>query len=70
MQDHFQKEINSISSDKAKAEEIRNTWAERASRHALAMVESLKEMVAGMNYVNENGYVFPLLKLRGRGTTS
>lgn len=64
MKDHFQKEINSISSDKSKAEEIRNTWAERASRHALAMVESLKEMVAGMNYVNENGYVFPLLKLK------
>jgi hypothetical protein len=65
MQDHFQKEINSISSDKAKAEEIRNTWAERASRYALVMVESLKQMVAGMNYVNENRYVFPLLKLRG-----
>jgi hypothetical protein len=65
MKNHFQKEINSISSDKAKAEEIRNTWAERAARHAIAMVESLKEMVSGMNYVNENGYVFPLLKLRG-----
>lgn len=66
MKNHFQKEINSISTDKAKAEEIRNTWAERASRHAIAMVESLKEMVSGMNYVNENGYIFPLLKLRGQ----
>lgn len=65
MKQHFLKEINSISTDKAKSEEIRNTWAERASRHAITMVESLKEMISGMNYVNENGYVFPLLKLRG-----
>lgn len=65
MKEHFQKEINSIASDKAKAEEVREQWAQRAARHSIRIIESLKEMIAGMNFVNENNYVFPLVSLKG-----
>ena len=65
MKEHFQKEINSIASDKAKAEEVREQWAQRAARHSIKIIESLKEMIAGMNFVNENNHVFPLVSLKG-----
>ncbi len=65
MKDYFQKEINSIGKDKEKAEEVREQWAQRAARHAIKIIESLKEMISGMNYLNENNHVFPLVTLKG-----
>lgn len=65
MKEHFQKEINTIATDKEKAEEVREQWAQRAARHAIKIIESLKEMIAGMNFVNENNHVFPLVSLKG-----
>ncbi|MCQ1531156.1 coiled-coil domain-containing protein [Lutispora saccharofermentans] len=65
MKEHFEREINSITSDKAKAEEVREQWAQRAARHSIKIIESLKEMIAGMNFVNENNHVFPLISLKG-----
>lgn len=65
MREHFQGEINRLSSDKEKAEQARSQWAVRASKRILKIIESLKEMVSGMVYVNENGYSFPLVKLKG-----
>lgn len=65
MKNHFQIELNTLSSDKEKAEQARNQWAIRASKRVMKIVESLKEMVAGMVYVNENNYSFPLVKLKG-----
>lgn len=65
MKEHFLKEIGSIENDKARAEEVRIQWAQRAARHAITMVEALKSMISGMNYVNEKGHVFPLVKLKG-----
>lgn len=65
MKNHFQMELNTLSMDKEKAEQARNQWAIRASKRVLKIIESLKEMVAGMVYINQNGYSFPLVKLRG-----
>ncbi|MCF6466661.1 hypothetical protein [Clostridium sp. Cult2] len=65
MKNHFQIELNTLSSDKEKAEQARNQWSIRASKRVIKIVESLKEMVAGMVYINENNYSFPLVKLKG-----
>lgn len=65
MREHFKKEINSLSHDKMKAEEAREQWANRASLQVIKIVESLKEMVGKMVYLNQNGYSFPLVRLRG-----
>ena len=65
MKNHFQIELNTLSSDKEKAEQARNQWSVRASKRVIKIVESLKEMVSGMVYINENNYSFPLVKLKG-----
>lgn len=65
MKEHFLKEISTISNDKARAEEVRLQWTQRAARHAITMIEALKSMIFGMNYINESGHVFPLVKLKG-----
>ena len=65
MENHFQQELLRLTRDKEKAEEAMKQWTHRASVHVLRMVEALKDMVAGMNYINEQGYVFPLVKLKG-----
>lgn len=65
MKEHFNKEINKIDQDKSKAEEARNQWAKRAARHSIRMIESLKEMVSNVVYLNERGHAFPLVKLKG-----
>ncbi|HZK44114.1 MAG TPA: hypothetical protein VFC73_07470 [Syntrophomonadaceae bacterium] len=65
MENHFQQELNRLTRDKEKAEEVMQQWTHRASIHVLRMVEALKDMVASMNYINEQGYAFPLVKLKG-----
>ena len=65
MENHFQQELLRLSKDKAKAEESMKQWTSRASMHIIRMVEALKTMVASMNYTNEQGYAFPLVKLKG-----
>ncbi len=65
MENHFQQELNRLNQDKEKAEEVMRQWTHRAALHVLKMAEALKDMVAGMNYINEQGYAFPLVKLRG-----
>lgn len=65
MESHFEKELLSLSKDKEKAETAMKQWTERASIHVIRMVEALKTMVSNMNYSNEQGYIFPLVKLRG-----
>lgn len=65
MREHFNKELIGLSKDKKKAEEAMKQWVSRASIYVIRMVETLKDMISSMNYVNENGYVFPLVKLRG-----
>ena len=65
MKAHFQNEILSLSKDKEKAEEAMVQWTHRASIHVIRMVEALKDMVNSMNYINEAGHSFPLVKLKG-----
>lgn len=65
MKGHFQNEILSLSRDKEKAENAMKQWTNRAAIHVIRMVEALKDMVNSMNYTNEQGYVFPLVKLKG-----
>lgn len=65
MEEHFQKEILSLTNDKSKAQEVMKQWSERASMHVIKMIEGLKNMVSSMNYINEQGYAFPLVKLKG-----
>lgn len=65
MENHFQQELLRLTRDKTKAEEVMRQWTHRASIHVLRMVEALREMVASMNYINEQGYAFPLVKLKG-----
>jgi chromosome segregation ATPase len=65
MKEHFQREMETTSSDKAKAEQVREQWAQRASKHVIRIIELMKEMVRGMVYINRNGYAFPLIKLKG-----
>lgn len=65
MQKHFQQELLRLSEDKSKAEDVMKQWTNRASIYVIRMVEALKNMVASMNYTNEQGYVFPLVKLKG-----
>lgn len=65
MEDHFQKEILRLTNDKSKAEELMKQWTDRAAMHVIKMTEGLKNMVSSMNYTNEQGYVFPLVKLKG-----
>jgi len=65
MKQNFEKELLSLSRDKQKAEEAMSQWTKRASIHVIRMVEALKTMVGEMNYTNEQGYAFPLVKLKG-----
>ena len=65
MREHFQREMETTSSDKAKAEQVREQWAQRASKHIIRIIELMKEMVRGMVYINQNNYAFPLIKLKG-----
>lgn len=65
MENHFQKELLRLSKDKGKAEEVMKQWTNRASMHVIRMIEALKSMVSSMNYTNEQGYAFPLVKLKG-----
>ncbi len=65
METHFQQELMRLSKDKKKAEEVMKQWTNRASFHVIRMIEALKSMVASMNYINEQGYAFPLVKLKG-----
>ena len=65
MQTHFQQELMNLAKDKRKAEEAMKNWTKRASIHIMRMIDSLKSMIASMNYTNEQGYVFPLVKLKG-----
>lgn len=65
MKEHFQREMETTSLDKAKAEQVRGQWAQRASKHVIRIIELMKQMVRGMVYVNKSGYTFPLVKLKG-----
>ncbi len=65
MENHFQHELIRLSKDKRKAEDAMKKWTNRASIHIIRMVEALKSMVSSMNYTNEQGYAFPLVKLKG-----
>lgn len=65
MKKHFQNEILSLSKDKEKAENAMKQWANRAAIHVIRMIEALKDIINSMNYTNEQGYVFPLVKLKG-----
>jgi hypothetical protein len=65
MNEHFQRELEITSSDKSKAEQVREQWAQRAARHIIRIIELFKEMVHGMVYINQNGNAFPLIKLAG-----
>ncbi len=66
MEENFQKEILRLSKDKDKAEKAMEQWTDRASMHVIKMIESLKSMVDSMNYINEQGHSFPLVKLKGK----
>lgn len=65
MENHFQNELLRLSHDKNKAEDAMKQWTSRASIHVIRMIEALKNMVSSMNYTNEQGYAFPLVKLKG-----
>ena len=65
MENHFQKELMNLSKDKQKAEEAMKNWTSRASIHIIRMIDSLKSMIASMNYTNDQGHIFPLVKLKG-----
>lgn len=65
MENHFQNELLRLSKDKSKAEEAMKQWTNRASIHVIRMIEALKSMISSMNYTNEQGYAFPLVKLKG-----
>lgn len=65
MKNHFGQELMRLAKDKEKAEEAMKQWTNRASIYVIRMIETLKDMVSCMNYTNEQGYVFPLVKLKG-----
>lgn len=63
--EHAEREINQVNNDKIKAERAREQWASRAARQAIIIAECVKEMVNKMVYVNDNGYAFKLVRLKG-----
>ena len=65
MRNNFQQELITLSKDKEKAEEAMQQWINRASIYVIRMIETLKDMTSSMNYTNERGYIFPLVKLKG-----
>lgn len=65
MKNHFGQELMRLAKDKEKAEGAMKQWTNRASIYVIRMIETLKDMVSCMNYTNEQGYVFPLVKLKG-----
>lgn len=65
MKEHFNRELLRLSNDKLKAEESMKQWTNRASMHVIKMIDALKSMVSSMNYINEQGHAFPLVKLKG-----
>ncbi len=66
MKNHFNQELISLSRDKEKAEEAMKQWTNRAAIYVIKIIETLKDMVSSMNYVNENNNVFPLVRLKGK----
>lgn len=65
MKEHFSLELMKLTKDKEKAEEAMKQWTNRASIYVIRMIETLKDMLSSMNYINDNGYVFPLVKIKG-----
>ena len=65
MKEHFSLELMELTKDKEKAEEAMKQWTNRASIYVIRMIDTLKDMVSSMNYINDNGYVFPLVKIKG-----
>lgn len=65
IKDHAGKEINRLGSDKLQAEQAKEQWSSRAAMQVIKISECLKEMVNKMVYINQNGYAFKLVKLKG-----
>ncbi len=65
MKNNFQQELITLSRDKEKAEEAMKQWVDRAAIYVIRMIDTLKDMTSSMNYTNERGYIFPLVKLKG-----
>lgn len=65
MKEHFSLELMGLTKDKEKAEEAMKQWTNRASIYVIRMIDTLKDMVSSMNYINDNGYLFPLVKIKG-----
>ncbi|CAH0345729.1 hypothetical protein [Bacillus sp. CECT 9360] len=56
--------LSQLSKDKEKAEEAQSYWATRASMKVISIIDHLKMMIKKMVIENENGYKFPLVKLK------
>jgi cell shape-determining protein MreC len=56
--------LSQLSKDKEKAEEAQSYWTTRASMKVISIIDHLKMMVKKMVIENENGYKFPLVKLK------
>jgi hypothetical protein len=65
MELHFQNELQQLRRDKETAEKAMKQWTKRASIYVLRMIDALNSMMGSMNYINEQGYSFPLVKLKG-----
>jgi hypothetical protein len=56
--------LSQLSKDKEKAEEAQSFWATRASMKVISILDHLKMMIKKMIIENENGFKFPLVKLK------
>ncbi len=63
IQEHAQHEMQTLLTDKEKAEHAREIWTNRASKRVISIINAMKMMTGRMTITNQGGHRFPLVKM-------
>ena len=67
VKEHAIFELESLASDKSKAEQARDIWTDRACYRVVSIAKALRQMTSRMSFVNQGGYRYPLIRMDLRG---
>lgn len=67
VKEHAIFELESLASDKAKAEQARDIWTDRACYRVVSIAKALRQMTGRMSFVNQGGHRYPLIRMDLRG---
>lgn len=67
VKEHAIFELESLASDKEKAEQARDIWTDRACYRVVSIAKALRQMTGRMSFVNQGGHRYPLIRIDLRG---